>query len=165
MSGMDRLFVAAWPDDATTAMLSLLARPEERGFRWVSPDHWHVTLRFLGTCDTATVMRRLDAATLPAAHARLGPAVEWLGPQLVVPVSGVDDLATAVHAATEGIGQPARRDFRGHLTIARTRRGASSSLIGHPVDGGFDVPAVALVRSDLTHHGARYSTVATYPTG
>lgn len=161
---MDRLFVAAWPDAPTAAALRRLPRPDERGVRWVPPEQWHVTLRFLGTCDRDEVEARLGAAHLPGGRARLGPAVEWLGPQLVVPVAGVDELATAVQDATDGIGDPPRPRFRGHLTIARTRRSASSTVLGHPVDGSFPVVEIALVRSDLTSDGPRYTTLATFPT-
>lgn len=161
---MDRLFVAAWPDAATAAALHELPRPELDGVRWVAPEHWHVTLRFLGRCDRDLVAARLAAVTLPSARARLGPAVGWLGRQIVVPVAGVDDLAAAVALATADIGEPPRRRFRGHLTLARVRRDATSTLVGRPVSGAFDVHAVALVRSELSHTGARYTTIATYQT-
>jgi RNA 2',3'-cyclic 3'-phosphodiesterase len=109
---MDRLFIAAWPDPDTSAALALLPRPDERGVRWSRPDQWHITLRFLGNCDRNQVAARLGDAVLPFARARLGPAIDWLGPQLVVPVAGVDELAAAVHAATDGIGDPPRPQFR-----------------------------------------------------
>ena len=161
---MERLFVAALPDGPTGEMLRGLPRPDERGVRWVRPEQWHVTLRFIGACSVDAVESRLDGAALPRSHARLGPAVEWLGPQLVVPVAGVDELAAAVHAVTDGIGEPPRPRFRGHLTIARTRRSATSTVVGHPVVGSFTVTEVALVRSELTPDGARYTALATYPT-
>lgn len=161
---MERLFVAAVPDGPTGEMLKGLPQPDERGVRWVPSEHWHVTLRFLGTCSADDVTARLDGAALPRSQARLGPAVEWLGPQLVVPVAGVDELAASVHDATQGIGEPPRPRFRGHLTIARTRRNATSTVLGHPVTGSFTVTEVALVQSELTPDGPRYTTVATYPT-
>jgi RNA 2',3'-cyclic 3'-phosphodiesterase len=161
---MERLFVAALPDADTAAALRRLPRPDERGVRWVPDENWHVTLRFLGTCDTAAVVERLGGTELPACRASLGPAVDWLGPQIVVPVSGVDGLAAAVRTATHGIGDPPERRFRGHLTIARTRRAATSSVLGHPVSGGFDVHVVTLVRSEPTPDGARYTIVTTFPT-
>lgn len=161
---MERLFVAAWPDDRTVETVRSLPRPDERGVRWLPSAQWHVTLRFLGNCDPTEVIARLDVAALPTCLAHLGPAVEWLGPQLVVPVTGVDALAAAVQEATLGLGEPTRRRFRGHLTIARTRRNATSTVLGHPVAGSFVVDDVALVRSELTSDGPRYTTIATYPT-
>jgi 2'-5' RNA ligase len=162
---MERLFLAAWPDATAHELLRSLPRPDERGVSWVAPEQWHITLRFLGTCDRAEVTGRLDVATLPRCVARLGPALDWLGPQLVVPVTGVDELAASVHRATEGIGDPPRHGFRGHVTIARTRRSATPTVLGHPIAGSFEVREVALVRSELTSDGPRYTTVATYATG
>lgn len=156
--------MTAWPDEATRDVLGRLPRPDERGVRWVPPEQWHVTLRFLGDCARDEVVRRLGQATLPACEARLGPEVEWLGPQLVVPVAGVDELAAAVVAATDGLGEPPRPRFRGHLTIARTRRSASSTVLGHRVEAAFTVTEIALVRSELTADGPRYTTVASFPT-
>ena len=161
----ERLFVAAWPDAATAALLGDMPRPDQPGVRWVRPEHWHVTLRFLGECDRDAVVERLSTAAPPTARAVLGPAVDRLGPQVVVPVGGVDALAAAVHRATADIGQRSRRHFRGHLTLARTRRGATSTVVGHPVSGAFDVREIVLVRSELGATGSRYTTIAVYPTG
>ena len=161
---MPRLFLAAWPDAATCSALEALPRPEERGIRWVPPDNWHVTVRFLGEADLDEVRERLTRVVLPATDAFLGPAIESLGPQLVAPARGVDELAAAVAAATADLGEPPRQDFHGHLTIARLRRGARSSVLGHPISSQFTIDRVTLVRSDLHPDGAQYTTVASYPT-
>ena len=158
----ERLFVAVHPDAAATAALRALPRPDERGVRWVPERNWHVTLRFLGACDPAVATERIATARLPACRVTLGPAVEWLGSQLVVPAAGVDDLAAVVRAATADIGEPPGHRFRGHLTVARTRRDASPTVLGHPIATAFDVSSIALVRSELTPEGARYTTLATF---
>lgn len=163
---MPRLFLAAWPDASTSDALDGLDRPAgEPGVRWVRPANWHVTLRFLGDTDAAEVIERCSDAEFPTATARLGPEIERLDRrQIVVPVDGVDVLAATVGRATVDLGEPARRPFRGHLTIARTKPGAVSSVLGRPIDAAFDVDEVALVESDLTSRGAVYTTVATFPT-
>lgn len=162
---MSRLFVAVWPDAPTCDALDALARPRERDVRWVRPANWHITLRFLGDVDTGEAIERCSGAAFPTAVARLGPEVERLDRrQIVVPVDGVDDLAVAVRAATAGLGDGDRHRFRGHLTIARTKPGASSSVLGAPIEAAFDVDEIALVASDLTPNGAVYTTVATFPT-
>jgi 2'-5' RNA ligase len=161
---VDRLFVTAWPDASARDALEALPRPDEPGVRWVPPRNWHVTLRFLGNCDAAEVAARLAAARFERVVATLGPAVRWLGPQLVVPVTGIDDLARAVADATADLGEPPGHRFRGHLTLARTRRGATSSLVGHRVSTRFTVDEIALVRSELTPDGAVYTDVARSPT-
>jgi RNA 2',3'-cyclic 3'-phosphodiesterase len=161
-----RLFVAAWPDADTVRRLRELGRPDEAGVRWVPERNLHVTLRFLGEVDPSEVGRRLATADLPATRAVLGPEIERLGgQQIVVPVAGVDALAAAVRSATAEVGEHDSRPFRGHLTIARTRRGATSSLIGRALTSSFDVSEVALVASELLPTGAVYTTVATFPIG
>jgi 2'-5' RNA ligase len=159
-----RCFVAALPDAATVEVLRSLPRPSEHGVRWVPEENWHVTLRFIGDADVESIRGILADTRLPAAVASLGPQVEELGGQIVVPVDGVDALAHAVRAATAPFVDEQQRTFRGHLTIARTRRDATSSLLGTPVAVRFDVHQVALVESDLRPDGAVYTTVATFPT-
>lgn len=174
---MTRLFVAAWPPPAAAAVLSRLPALDEPGVRRVPAGSWHVTVRFLGEADAGTVIERLGGAELPAAVARLGPRVVALGGrQLVVPVAGVDRLAAAVRTATAGLGEPDRHRFTGHLTVAHRRPGVASRLAGVPVAGAavgggagesmveFEVVEVALVASELRQQGARYETVATFPT-
>jgi len=163
---MPRLFVAAWPPPAAIAMLHDLPRPDVDGLRWSRPDQWHVTLRFLGEADIHDVTERLVGAHLPSATATFGPAVDRLGERiLMIPVGGLDELAAAVRRATTGLGEPPGRHFRGHLTIARTRRPVDMPLLGTAVSGAFAVHEVALVESDLHADGTRYTTIATFPTG
>ncbi len=162
---MPRLFVAAWPDEKVMATLHELPRADEPGVRWVPADNWHVTLRFLGDIDVDPAATALAHSSLPTAHIRLGPRVERLGPrQLVVPADGADHLASAVRSATSGLGERDLYRFRGHLTVARTKPNARSALLGADVSGEFAVTEVALVRSDLLPDGARYTTVAVFPT-
>ena len=94
MATSSRLFVAVWSPPAFAEQLAFLPRPEQRGVRWVPPENWHVTLRFLGEADPADVGGRLDGATLSPATATLGPVVQRFGRGLVVvPVAGLDELA------------------------------------------------------------------------
>ncbi len=163
---MTRLFVAAWPDADTVERLRALDRPDEPGVRWVPEVNLHVTLRFLGDVDPAAVSHRLAHARLPKVTALLGPALERLDRrQLVVPVEGVDALAAAVRSATAEIGDHDPRPFRGHLTLARTRRDASTEMIGAALTAAFEVGAIALVASELQPTGAVYTTLATFATG
>ena len=162
---MTRLFVAAWPDAATIERLAALPRPEATGVRWVPDQNLHITLRFLGEVDLGATSEFLAAAALPSATATLGPEVVQLGGrQVVVPVEGVDRLAAAVRSATATIGAHDPRRFRGHVTIARIKRGVPATLIGTPVGGVFAITELALVASDPRPTGAVYTTVATFPT-
>src|SRR5688500_234766 len=107
---MARLFVAVWPPEDVVADLTALHRKDQRGVRFVPPENWHVTLRFLGDADAREVSAALDHAVLPPARARIGPGVDVLSDRaLVVPVTGLDDVARAVTAATDGIGERTRK--------------------------------------------------------
>jgi 2'-5' RNA ligase len=160
-----RLFVAVWPSPETIDRLAAIERPDERGVSWVPDRNWHVTLRFLGDAVASEVADLLEPLTLPRATARLGHRVERLdGRQIVVPVSGLDELAACVRDATADVGDPDRRDFRGHLTIARTKPHAHSVVLGTAFDASFEVGEIALVSSDLLPSGAVYTTLATFPT-
>ena len=100
-----------------------MPRPQRPGVRWTTRDQWHVTLRFLGQTDPTQALeavRRIDGECCEVA---LGPRPGRLGRSaLVLPVTGLTPLARDVERATEMIGRPpARRGFRGHLTLARLK--------------------------------------------
>ena len=157
--------MAAWPSPDVAELLAAIPVDDSPGVRMVPPENWHVTLRFLGEVDTAAVAERLRAAALPAAIAELGPVLKHLGPrQVVAPVAGVDHLAAAVVRATADLGDPPRYSFRGHLTVARLRRGATSELPGRPIAGRFTIDEIALVESTLSDSGSRYEAVARFRT-
>lgn len=162
---MARLFVAVWPPQDAIEALTALRRKDQRGVRFVRPENWHVTLRFLGDTQAEEVIDALDEAPLSPARARLGPGVDALGDRaLIVPVKGLDELAATIARHTLQIGKPPRRRFVGHLTIARMKRHAQMpAALGAFVSAEFDVAEIALVRSRLDPQGARYETLRTWP--
>jgi RNA 2',3'-cyclic 3'-phosphodiesterase len=162
-----RLFVAVWPPEDVVADLTALHRKDQRGVRFVRPENWHVTLRFVGESDPAAVEAALDGAMLPAARARIGPGVDVLDQRaLVLPVHGLDDLARAVVERTRHLGQPPRKRFVGHVTLARLKpRTQMPRAIGALFTAEFDVEEIALVQSRLHPDGARYEILRTWPCG
>jgi RNA 2',3'-cyclic 3'-phosphodiesterase len=162
-----RLFLAVWPPPAFVEQLSSVRRPDRRGVRWVSPENWHVTLRFLGEAEPAEVRARLDGTALPATNATMGPFVQRLGRGLiVVPVAGLDALAAVVAAATADIGQPiGEREFRAHITLGRFRPSARCPMAGTPVHAVAPIEEVVLAQSRLSHTGAQYERVGLWSTG
>jgi len=165
-----RLFVAVWPPDEVVEAVAALDRPEMVGLRWTDRRQWHVTLRFLGRCDIVDARRALDRLVVPAVavEARLGPAVGHFGRQVVqVPVLGLEDLATAVVAATADVGEPPDdRPFAGHLTLARVATRADidvGGLTGQAVTARWPVTDLTLVESRLSSAGAAYRVLASWP--
>lgn len=160
-----RLFVAVWPPPEVLDALARLDRPEAGGVRWTRRESRHVTLRFLGEVDDPTpIAAALDAAPLAPADAEVGPRVTSFGRGvLVVPVAGLDRLAAAVADPPEirAVADAGLR-FRGHVTLARARRGGDvRPLAGGRVAARFGVGSVALVRSTPGGGGHRYEVVHT----
>jgi 2'-5' RNA ligase len=162
-----RLFVAVWPPDDVAVELGTLHRKDQRGVRFVPPENWHITMRFLGEAAIDEVVGALDRTALPPARARLGPADDIVAERaLVVPVSGVDDLAKVVTASTRELGKRPPKRFTGHLTLARVKSHAPMPpVLGALVSAEFDVEEIALVQSRLHPEGARYETLHTWPLG
>jgi len=167
MAGVARLFLAVWPPEEVIAELRSLHRKDQRGVRFVPPEHWHITVRFFGNADPAEVVDALDGMTLPATTARLGPGVDVLDQRVVVlPAAGLEPLADAVNARTRNVGEAPRKRFVGHLTLARVQpRVPMPRVVGVLFQHSFDVDEVALVESRLDHRGPRYETLETWPVG
>lgn len=164
---MARLFIAVWPPEEVAAELTSLHRKDQRGVRFVRPENWHITLRFLGDADPGAVIDAVGGTTFEAARAHLGPAVDVLAERaLVVPVDGLDALARRVTERTGQIGEPPRKRFVGHLTLARMKTFVSMPrALGALVSAEFDVEEIALVQSRLDPQGARYETIEAWPVG
>jgi RNA 2',3'-cyclic 3'-phosphodiesterase len=164
--GVPRLFIAVWPPDDVVARLTALPRKDQRGVRFVAPENWHVTLRFLGEARPDDVVDALAGVPLRRTVAVVGPAVDVLADRaIVLPVGGLDELAATVVRATRDVGDPPpRRRFAGHLTLARLKRHARPPrALGVPFGAEFAVAELALVQSRLDPAGARYETVHTWP--
>jgi 2'-5' RNA ligase len=161
-----RLFIAVWlPENVVDALMSL-RRKDQLGVRFIPPENWHITLRFLGEANTGEVIDALDGVRLPPTEAVLGPAVDVIDERaLMVPVSGLEALAAEVAERTRRIGsEPPRKRFVGHLTLARVKsRTAMPATLGELFHASFDVPEIALVQSRLHPQGARYETLQTWP--
>ena len=161
---MARLFVALWPPEGVLDAVEALPRLPLAGARWTTRKQWHVTLRFLGPADVRVATAALDNLVAAAGTASLGPRPTRLGRGvLMLPVAGIDDLAAAAVQATAHIGAPPdSRPFRGHLTLAESRRGRPPKL-DVELRASWPVTEVALVESHLHPAGARYETVHTVP--
>ncbi len=156
-----------WPPEHAVEALESLHRKDQVGARFVPPENWHVTLRFLGDADPNEVAAALGRASFRRAGIELGPAVDVGGRRtLFVPVAGADDLAAETVRVTRALGtEPIRPRFLGHVTIARLKKGANMPrALGELVSATWTATDVALVESTLHPDGARYETLATFPT-
>ncbi|MEO6125187.1 MAG: RNA 2',3'-cyclic phosphodiesterase [Ilumatobacteraceae bacterium] len=162
---MTRLFIAVWLPEEVTERLTEVHRKDQRGVRFVPPEKWHITLRFLGEARPDDVIGALDGIDIGAPLAALGPAVDVLDErQLIVPVSGLDDLAAEVASRTRRLGtEPPRKRFIGHVTLARVKSNvAMPRALGSLFSDEFEVEEIALVQSRLDPAGARYETLETW---
>jgi 2'-5' RNA ligase len=177
------LFVAVWPDDETRRRLAGLELElgRTRGLRFVGPERWHITLRFLGEVDETRVEPLTQAlldcgASFPGpAECRLGPGTGWFTGVRVLqlPAAGLDGLAAGVRAATlpfvPDLADP-EPSFNGHLTLARSKGrrlgvAALGDMSGIPFEAAFDVSAMDLVASQPSPQGHVYSTLVRAPIG
>jgi RNA 2',3'-cyclic 3'-phosphodiesterase len=165
---MARLFVAVWPPEEVVADLTALHRKDQQGVRFVRPENWHITLRFLGDdTNPGEMIAALDDVALGPARAHLGPAVDVIAQRaLVLPVGGLDELAERVTQRTNQIGDPPGKRFIGHLTLARVKSNVPMPrVLGALFSADFDVEEIALVESRLDPQGARYNTIETWSVG
>jgi 2'-5' RNA ligase len=169
-----RLFVAVWPPPEVVRALASLDRPPLAGVRWTAPEHWHVTLRFLGELpDPEEAIGALGSAGLERLEppvVLLGPVTEVLGSHvLCLPARGLDEAAAVVASTTARIGRPPeRRPFHGHLTLARAVRGGARTLrrvAGTGFEARFSAERITLVASVLGRTGPRYEVLESYPLG
>jgi 2'-5' RNA ligase len=181
-----RSFVAVLLPEALRARVDAAAAELRRlggAVSWVRVENFHLTLRFLGSVDEATLGRVREALEDAAAGTApftvtLGgfggfptaraPRVVWVGVE-----TGADALA-ALHARVEaalarrGI-PPEGRPFHGHLTLGRARDPRGGAALGDALEtrresfGEAPVDAVCLMRSDLHPTGAHHSILARVP--
>jgi 2'-5' RNA ligase len=134
-----RLFVAVdlpWELRQRVAMLSGAGIP---GARWVPPENYHITLRFIGETPAyraeeidhalAALRARCFALTLAGVgtFARAGRSTQlWVG---VERNPSLDHLQNKIETALQRIGlEPERRRFAPHLTLARLDNAVEAKL-------------------------------------
>jgi 2'-5' RNA ligase len=155
-----------------------------RDVAWVAPDNLHLTLKFLGGVDAERLEAVATALTAAAAGSTvfdlvvrgLGafpsptrPRVLWAGVDegraaAATLARGVDDALAALGFEREA------RAFAPHVTLGRVRVPRPAPRLAEALAAGGHfgrqpVASVALMRSDLSSRGARYSELATAPLG
>lgn len=188
-----RLFVALGLPNAVKAEIAQAqgklreALPDD-AVRWTCPEHFHLTLRFLGNVavariDALTHELRLacrDFAPLQLRAERIGffpergfPRVIWASvstsDQQLASLQGVIQSATL-----EFTSEPAEEEFTGHITLGRSReiRRREADILASFAEkmqkrffGEWTADTVDLFKSVLLPDGADHKIVATIPLG
>lgn len=170
---MIRLFAAlALPPEIAEPLRALCSGLP--GARWVNPEQFHITLRFIGEVDGRTARSAAEALagiTMPAFDLTLrglgtfGDKRKahslWAG---VAPTPGLERLHDKVEGALARIGlAPERRKFTPHVTLARLsgvpldRLGAYLAHHGLFSSPTFTCDRFTLFSSFLSHSGAIYT--------
>jgi len=155
-------------------------RAAEADWKWVRPDTFHITLKFLGEVEGGRISAVWDSVCEAVADSRpFAMALRGLGafPNLHTPRVawvGIDEgsaalvgLAAKVESACELHGfERERRPFRAHLTLGRARRPAPNPSLAAAIEGmaGADlgeaaVDRILLMKSQLTPRGAQYEVL------
>ena len=182
-----RLFVAVDPPpDAVRAVDEALEPWRERfpRGRWVRPENWHVTLKFLGrtwprlvdsvheACrEAATGIRpfTLSLGSLGVFPRTPRARVLWVG--LEDPEGSLAALAKALDASLADDFPPEKRGFTAHLTVARFDPPADFSEASAEFETfqvevrPFRVSKLLLYQSHLSPRGARYEVLQAFPLG
>lgn len=153
-------------------------------WRWIPPENYHLTLKFLGEVDDKLLPSLGGAASKAASAAK--PFTIKFGefggfPSLSRPrvifyrvEEGTEDLAElagSLEHELEGLGfERERRPFRAHLTLARIKRPLPAPLRERlrnipplPPSANQEVSDFVLMRSHLSRRGATYEVVETFP--
>ncbi len=136
-----RLFIALDLPWVLRQLLSLMAGGGIPGARWVSPENYHLTLRFIGETQAhraedidlalAGIRARGFSLTLAGVgiFAEAGrPNSVWVG---VERTKSLDHLQKKIETALQRAGlAPERRRFTPHVTLARLDNAAQDRLAG-----------------------------------
>lgn len=176
---MSRLFVAV---DLPPLLKAELDRLQEGlpGARWVSPDQLHLTLRFIGEVDAAT-MARLIAALREVCSPSFTLSLKGIGhfgrPARVlwVGLCASPELVELHHRISRALAEcglpPEERPFSPHITLARFREPPTSRLATFEgryrdyTSPPFAISEFVLYSSRLTPQGAVHTREAAYPLG
>jgi RNA 2',3'-cyclic 3'-phosphodiesterase len=177
---MPRLFTGLELPPAVVGQLALL-RGGVVGARWLEPEDYHLTLRFIGDID-ARVARDIDEILgdirRPKALVRFG-GLSWFGgdkPRAIVakvePEPALVDLQAEQERRLRRIGvEPGTRKFTPHVTLARLRGAGQAAIAsylamrGAMVADSFTAERFVLYSAREGSGGGPYVVETAYPLG
>ena len=178
-----RCFVAVPIDDDVRRVLAAAAAPwgANSDLRWVPAESWHLTLAFLGVVDAGSIdgvrttvadvarrhqPMRLRGGGLGAFPSAARARVVWYGLD-----DGAGRLAAIARDLAAGLALDGGAPFRGHVTLARARRGSADvrpwlkDASASAPDLAMEVERVDLMRSHLGGGAPRYELLASMNLG
>ncbi|MBV8837701.1 MAG: RNA 2',3'-cyclic phosphodiesterase [Alphaproteobacteria bacterium] len=175
---MPRLFTGLEiPTDVQDA-LSLL-RGGLPGARWIDPENYHITLRFIGDIDDRLaneIASLLDSVKRRSFEVRFGSLTSFGGnkPRAIVvsvePIQPLIELQSELERLMQRLGlEPEGRKFTPHVTLARLRNTSSRDVAEYlstrgPLFGSaFHVSRFVLFSSRASVGGGPYVVEADYP--
>jgi 2'-5' RNA ligase len=175
---MPRLFTAIEIPRAVATSLSML-RGGLPGARWIDPENYHLTLRFVGDIDDVLgreiaflldqVKRRKFELTFNGVSSFGGrrPRAVFAA---IPPIAPLAELQAEHERIMQRIGlEPAGRKFSPHVTLARLRDSSSRQVADYlasrgPLNGlTFTVSRFVLFSSRASVGGGPYVVEAAYP--
>jgi 2'-5' RNA ligase len=177
---MPRLFTGLELPDAVVGQLALM-RGGVVGARWLEPEDYHITLRFIGDIDAGTardIDETLSDIRRPKALVRF-EELSWFGgdkPRAIVAKVKADpalmDLQAEQERRLRRIGiEPETRKYTPHVTLARLR-GASQTAVasylavrGALIADSFKAERFVLYSAREGSGGGPYVVEAAYPLG
>src|SRR5271167_2084536 len=149
------------------------------GTRWIDPENYHLTLRFIGDIDDALardiagLLGRVERAPF---ELRLDGLSSFGGrkPRAVVasvaPVAPLIELQAELERLLQRLGlEPEGRKYTPHVTLARLRDSSSRQVAdylsarGHFRSSSFEVSRFVLFSSRASSGGGPYIVEADYP--
>ena len=177
---MPRLFTALELPDAVAAELALM-RGGVLGARWLEPEDYHVTLRFIGDIDARAaqdITETLGSIRRPRAPVRF-EGLSWFGgdkPRSIVARVKAEPALTDLQAEQERrlrrIGvEPETRKYTPHVTLARLRGVGQAAVADYLATRGalmaepFLAERFVLYSARDGSGGGPYVVEAAYPLG
>lgn len=175
---MPRIFTGLEIPAAVGLSLSMM-RGGLPGARWIDPENYHLTLRFIGDVDDVLahdIASLLDKVDRPAFEVRFDGLAPFGGrrPRAVVaavaPISPLVELQAELERLMQRVGlEPEGRKFMPHVTLARLRDSSSLQVADYLSARGpfrvtpYSVSRFVLFSSKASGGGGPYVIEAAYP--
>jgi 2'-5' RNA ligase len=177
---MPRLFTALEIPPHVAQSLAMM-RGGLPGARWIDPENYHLTLRFIGDIDDALaheIAGMLGRVRRMSFELRLDGLLSFGGrkPRAVVapvtPIAPLMELQAEHERLFQRLGlEPEGRKYTPHVTLARLRDSSSHQVAeylsarGHYRSASFEVSRFVLFSSRSSVGGGPYIVEADYPLG